>query len=46
MQTLEDAIQKIDRETRDLLKQTYDQVNQNFGSFSPNFLVEAMQSYC
>jgi chromosome segregation protein len=35
MQTLEDAIQKIDRETRDLLKQTYDQVNQNFGSFFP-----------
>ena len=35
MHTLEDAIQKIDRETRDLLKQTYDQVNQNFGVFFP-----------
>ncbi|NDE46216.1 MAG: chromosome segregation protein SMC [Betaproteobacteria bacterium] len=35
MQTLEGAIHKIDRETRDLLKQTYDQVNQNFGHFFP-----------
>ena len=35
MQTLEDAIRKIDHETRDLLRQTYDQVNLNFGSFFP-----------
>ncbi|NBQ80692.1 MAG: chromosome segregation protein SMC [Betaproteobacteria bacterium] len=35
MQTLEDAVRKIDRETRDLLKQTYDQVNQNFGHLFP-----------
>jgi chromosome segregation protein len=35
MKTLEDAIHKIDRETRDLLKKTYDQVNQNFGNFFP-----------
>jgi len=35
VQTLEDAIRKIDHETRDLLRQTYDQVNLNFGRFFP-----------
>jgi chromosome segregation protein len=34
-QTLEDAIRKIDRETRGLLQQTFDQVNANFGRLFP-----------
>ncbi|HEU0200654.1 MAG TPA: chromosome segregation protein SMC [Burkholderiaceae bacterium] len=33
--TLEDAIRKIDRETRELLQQTFDQVNQQFGQLFP-----------
>jgi chromosome segregation protein len=33
--TLEDAIHKIDLETRDLLAQTFDQVNQHFGRMFP-----------
>jgi chromosome segregation protein len=33
--TLEDAIRKIDRETRDLLQQTFDQVNAQFGQLFP-----------
>ncbi len=33
--TLEDAIRKIDRETRDLLQQTFDQVNAHFGQLFP-----------
>ena len=33
--TLEDAIRKIDRETRDLLQTTFDQVNQHFGELFP-----------
>ena len=33
--TLEDAIRKIDRETRELLQQTFDQVNAHFGQLFP-----------
>jgi chromosome segregation protein len=33
--TLEDAIRKIDRETRDLLKATFDEVNKHFGELFP-----------
>lgn len=33
--TLEDAIAKIDRETRDLLQETFDQVNSHFGELFP-----------
>jgi chromosome segregation protein len=33
--TLEDAIRKIDRETRDLLKVTFDEVNKHFGELFP-----------
>ncbi len=33
--TLEDAIRKIDRETRELLQQTFDQVNLQFGQLFP-----------
>jgi chromosome segregation protein len=33
--TLEDAIRKIDRETRELLKDTYDSVNRHFGLLFP-----------
>ncbi len=33
--TLEDAIRRIDRETRALLQQTFDQVNQQFGQLFP-----------
>ena len=33
--TLEDAIRKIDRETRDVLQQTYDTVNHHFGKLFP-----------
>jgi chromosome segregation protein len=35
MTTLEDAIRKIDRETRELLQQTFDQVNLQFGQLFP-----------
>ncbi|MEO8297700.1 MAG: chromosome segregation protein SMC [Burkholderiales bacterium] len=35
MQTLEDAIRKIDLETRDLLKKTFDFVNEHFGTMFP-----------
>jgi chromosome segregation protein len=35
MTTLEDAIRKIDLETRDLLKATFDQVNEGFGRMFP-----------
>jgi chromosome segregation protein len=35
MQTLEDAIRKIDAETRDMLSGTFDQVNQHFGRMFP-----------
>jgi chromosome segregation protein len=35
MQTLEDAIRKIDLETRDLLKKTFDFVNEHFGRMFP-----------
>jgi chromosome segregation protein len=35
MQTLEDAIRKIDAETRDLLMGTFNQVNQHFGQMFP-----------
>ena len=34
--TLEDAIRKIDLETRDLLRQTFEQVNQHFGRMFPS----------
>ena len=34
--TLEDAIRKIDRETRQLLQETFDAVNQNFGELFPS----------
>jgi len=33
--TLEDAIRRIDRETRDLLKATFDEVNKHFGELFP-----------
>jgi len=33
--TLEDAIRRIDRETRELLQQTYDGVNRHFGELFP-----------
>jgi chromosome segregation protein len=33
--TLEDAIHKIDRETRDLLQDTFDKVNHHFGELFP-----------
>ncbi|MEY4753380.1 MAG: chromosome segregation protein [Pseudomonadota bacterium] len=36
MQTLEDAIRKIDLETRDLLTQTFDFVNEHFGRMFPS----------
>ena len=36
MQTLENAIRKIDLETRDLLRQTFDQVNEHFGRLFPS----------
>ena len=36
MKTLEDAIRKIDLETRELLKQTFDQVNEHFGRLFPS----------
>ncbi|MBP6483791.1 MAG: chromosome segregation protein SMC [Rhodoferax sp.] len=35
MQTLEDAIRKIDAETREMLSGTFDQVNQHFGRMFP-----------
>ncbi|MBB1161335.1 chromosome segregation protein SMC [Aquariibacter albus] len=36
MQTLEDAIARIDLETRDLLKGTFDTVNEHFGRMFPS----------
>ena len=36
MHTLEDAIHRIDLETRDLLKSTFDQVNEHFGRMFPS----------
>ena len=35
MATLENAIRRIDRETRDLLQSTYDSVNRSFGELFP-----------
>jgi chromosome segregation protein len=35
MTTLEDAIHKIDKETRDLLQDTFDKVNRHFGELFP-----------
>ena len=35
IETLEDAIRKIDRETRELLQTTFDQVNGHFGDLFP-----------
>ena len=35
LETLEQAIRKIDRETRSRFKETYDQVNQGFGALFP-----------
>ena len=35
IETLEDAIRKIDRETRELLQTTFDQVNGHFGELFP-----------
>ncbi len=35
MTTLEDAIRKIDKESRDMLMDTYNQVNKNFGELFP-----------
>ena len=35
METLESAIRRIDRETRELLQSTYDAVNRNFGELFP-----------
>jgi chromosome segregation protein len=36
MRTLEDAIAKIDLETRELLSKTFDQVNEHFGQMFPS----------
>lgn len=36
IQTLEDAIRKIDRETRSLLQETFDLVNRHFGELFPS----------
>jgi chromosome segregation protein len=36
IQTLEDAVQKIDLETRDLLASTFNQVNEHFGRMFPS----------
>src|SRR5207244_6333532 len=33
--TLEDAIRKIDRETREMLRSTFDEVNRHFGELFP-----------
>ncbi len=33
--TLEDAIRRIDKETRDVLQKTYDEVNRHFGTLFP-----------
>ena len=35
LETLEDAIQKIDRETRSLFRNTFDAINQSFGEIFP-----------
>src|SRR5690606_34124675 len=35
IETLEDAIRRIDRETRDLLQETFNQVNAHFGELFP-----------
>jgi len=35
IETLEDAIRKIDKETRELLQDTYDTVNRHFGTLFP-----------
>ncbi|MCO5120656.1 MAG: chromosome segregation protein SMC [Burkholderiaceae bacterium] len=35
IETLEDAIRRIDRETRQLLQETYDTVNRHFGALFP-----------
>ena len=35
IETLEDAIRKIDRETRELLQETFDTVNRHFGELFP-----------
>ena len=35
LETLEDAIRKIDRETRSLFKSTFDAINQSFGNMFP-----------
>ena len=35
MKTLEDAIHRIDRETRELLRETFESVNRHFGSLFP-----------
>ncbi len=35
LDTLQSAIRRIDRETRDMLKQTFDTVNENFGRMFP-----------
>jgi chromosome segregation protein len=35
LQTLDDAIRKIDRETRELLQSTFDSVNEHFGHLFP-----------
>ena len=35
MKTLEDAIRRIDRETRERLQQTFDEVNRHFGELFP-----------
>jgi chromosome segregation protein len=35
LETLEDAIRKIDRETRQLFRQTFEAINQSFGALFP-----------
>ena len=36
IETLEDAIRKIDRETRELLQETFNTVNGHFGELFPS----------
>ena len=45
MSTLEDAIHKIDLETRDLLQQTFNQVNDHFGRMFPSCSAAATRGW-
>ena len=46
MTTLESAIRRIDRESRELLQQTFDAVNRNFGSCSRPCSAAARRGWC